>query len=55
MGLSLGSILKAQASEKSVAKAKNVIFVYLPGGMAHQESWIPVPDAPIEYRVHYLL
>ena len=50
MGLSLGSILKAQASEKSVAKAKNVIFVYLPGGMAHQESWIPVPDAPIEYR-----
>ena len=50
MGLSLGSILKAQASEKSVAKAKNVIFVYLPGGMAHQESWIPIPDAPIEYR-----
>jgi uncharacterized protein (DUF1501 family) len=50
MGLSLGSILKAQASQKSVAKAKNVIFIYLPGGMAHQESWIPIPDAPIEYR-----
>lgn len=32
------------------AKAKSVIHVYLPGGMAHQESWDPKPYSPIEYR-----
>src|SRR3954454_9623002 len=32
------------------AKAQSVIHVYLPGGMAHQESWDPKPLAPIEYR-----
>ena len=30
--------------------AKSVIQIYLPGGLAHQESWDPKPDAPIEYR-----
>jgi hypothetical protein len=30
--------------------AKSVIHIYLPGGMAHQESWDPKPNAPIEYR-----
>ena len=30
--------------------AKSVIFVYLPGGMAHQETFDPKPFAPIEYR-----
>ena len=32
------------------AKAKSVIHVYLPGGMAHQESWDPKPYSPLEYR-----
>ncbi len=32
------------------AKAKSVIHIYLPGGMAHQESFDPKPFAPIEYR-----
>jgi hypothetical protein len=32
------------------AKAQSVIHIYLPGGMAHQESWDPKPFAPIEYR-----
>lgn len=30
--------------------AKSVIHIYLPGGMAHQESFDPKPYAPIEYR-----
>jgi len=30
--------------------AKSVIHIYLPGGMAHQESFDPKPFAPIEYR-----
>src|SRR5262245_15188744 len=30
--------------------ANSVIHIYLPGGMAHQESFDPKPYAPIEYR-----
>ena len=30
--------------------AKGVIFIFLPGGMAHQESFDPKPYAPVEYR-----
>lgn len=30
--------------------AKSVIHIFLPGGMAAQESWDPKPYAPIEYR-----
>jgi hypothetical protein len=32
------------------AKAESVIHLYLPGGMAHQESWDPKPYSPIEFR-----
>ena len=28
-------------------------LVYLPGGMAHQETWDPKPFAPSEYRGPY--
>jgi len=36
---------------KSVeGKAKSVIHIFLPGGMAQQESFDPKPYAPIEYR-----
>jgi hypothetical protein len=36
---------------KSVeGKAKSIIHIFLPGGMAHQESFDPKPYAPIEYR-----
>jgi hypothetical protein len=31
-------------------KAKSVIQIILPGGLAAQESWDPKPEAPIEYR-----
>ena len=30
--------------------AKSVIHIFMPGGMAAQESWDPKPYAPIEYR-----
>ncbi|MGD0042887.1 MAG: DUF1501 domain-containing protein [Isosphaeraceae bacterium] len=33
-----------------VAKADSVIHIYLPGGIAHQETFDPKPYAPIEYR-----
>lgn len=32
------------------AKAESVIHVFLPGGMAQQESWDPKPYSPLEYR-----
>ncbi len=47
-------IQSAQADQKDYqaieAKAKSAIHIYMPGGMAHQESWDPKPYAPIEYR-----
>ncbi len=30
--------------------AKSVIYIFLPGGMAHQESFDPKPYSPLEYR-----
>lgn len=56
LGLTLPELLKMEA--KGAAKnyatregvAKAVIHLYLPGGIAHQESWDPKPYAPAEYR-----
>ena len=57
LGLTLADffqIKKAQAEQKSYdfieAKAQSVIHIFLPGGMAHQESWDPKPYSPLEYR-----
>ena len=57
IGISLPQLLwmeQAAAEQKHYdfieAKAKSVIHVYLPGGMAHQESWDPKPYSPMEYR-----
>ncbi len=51
LGLTLDQFfrLQAQAGEKD-APAKSVIHIFLPGGMAHQDSFDPKPLAPIEYR-----
>jgi len=55
-GLSLGDFfrLKARADLKTYdaidAKADSVIHIFMPGGLAHQESFDPKPFAPIEYR-----
>ena len=57
MGLTLADFFKleqARAEQKNYdfieAKAKSVIHIFLPGGMAHQETFDPKPYAPIEYR-----
>src|SRR3954471_19710877 len=51
VGLSLGNLFKLQAqSGGSTAKAQSVINIFLPGGIAAQESFDPKLLAPIEYR-----
>lgn len=57
LGLSLTDLLavqQARGEQKHYdfldAKAKSVIHIYLPGGLAHQESFDPKPYSPIEYR-----
>ena len=56
LGLTLADFLKIKAhgAQKFMrpkeGPAKSVIHIYLPGGMAHQESWDPKPYAPLEYR-----
>jgi hypothetical protein len=39
-----------QGVNRPEGAAKSVIQIILPGGLAHQESWDPKPEAPIEYR-----
>lgn len=57
IGLSLAQYFQMQQAQADLkhyesveGTAKSVIFIYLPGGMAHQESFDPKPYAPIEYR-----
>jgi hypothetical protein len=57
IGLSLADffrIQEARAEQKNYdfieAKAKSVIHIFLPGGMAQQESFDPKPFSPLEYR-----
>src|SRR5580765_4344700 len=51
VGLTLGNLFKLRAQSGPVrAKAQSVINIYLPGGMAAQESFDPKLLAPIEYR-----
>ena len=44
--------LAADAAVKSAGggKAKNVIYLYMSGGMTHIDTFDPKPDAPREYR-----
>jgi hypothetical protein len=50
--LTLPQLLQAELKhyENFTGTAKSIIHIYLPGGMAHQESFDPHPFAPIEYR-----
>ncbi|MFH1303473.1 MAG: DUF1501 domain-containing protein [Planctomycetota bacterium] len=57
IGLTLPQFLRMQSAqaelkhyESKEGTAKSVIFIYLPGGAAHQETWDPKPYAPVEYR-----
>lgn len=58
LGLSLGDYFRIQAARAEAnpgqaskpAAAQSVIYIYLPGGFAHQETFDPKPLAPIDYR-----
>jgi len=58
LGLTLGEYFRLTARADNENRdgpskegpAKSVIHIFMPGGMAHQESWDPKPNAPIEYR-----
>lgn len=56
LGLTLTDFLRLQARgeqkfyESKEGTAKSVIFIFMPGGMCHQETFDPKPYAPIEYR-----
>jgi hypothetical protein len=41
---------EAKFFESKEGPAKSVIHIFLPGGLAHQDSFDPKPYAPIEYR-----
>jgi len=55
-GLTLADLLRLEARgeqkqyDSIPAKAKSIIHIFLPGGIAHQETFDPKPYAPIEYR-----
>src|ERR1051325_1470306 len=50
VGLTLGNLFKLQAQSGTKAAAQSVINIFLPGGIAAQESFDPKVLAPIEYR-----
>ena len=56
LGLTLDQFFRLEARADTKAKgakeplAKSVIHIFMPGGMAHQDTFDPKPFAPIEYR-----
>jgi len=57
IGLTLAEFFKLQTAQADIKQyeskegtAKSMIFIYMPGGMCHQETFDPKPYAPIEYR-----
>jgi hypothetical protein len=60
LGLTLPGFLKLQHAQAAMKQydstegpAKSLIHIFLPGGMAQQESFDPKPYAPVEYRGPY--
>ena len=57
LGISLADYFRMEKAfadqkfyESVEGPAKSVIYIYLPGGSAHQETFDPKPLAPLEYR-----
>jgi uncharacterized protein (DUF1501 family) len=58
LGLTLDQFFRLEAAKadgffqppSKEGKTKSIIQIFMPGGMAHQESFDPKPNAPIEYR-----
>ena len=51
-GLSLAQLIQLQAAQGADKPRKDVncIFIFIIGGMAHQDLWDPKPEAPAEIR-----
>jgi uncharacterized protein (DUF1501 family) len=49
-GLTLADLMRAEAAGGKRGGHKSVIMIYLSGGMAHQDTFDPKPDAPAEVR-----
>ena len=49
-GLSLSSLLRAEAQQGIRPTHKSIINVFLPGGPPHQDMWDLKPEAPAEIR-----
>ncbi len=59
LGLTLGDFFQRRGNQAlgdqkhydfTEAKAESVIHIFLPGGIAHQETFDPKPYSPLEYR-----
>ncbi len=57
LGLTLTDFFRIKSAQADIKNyeskegtAKSVIFIFLPGGAPHQETFDPKPYAPIEYR-----
>jgi hypothetical protein len=58
LGLTLPDILRLEAAQAATgaakkAKAKNVLLIYLGGGLTHHDTLDPKPEAPQEIRGKY--
>ncbi len=60
LGLSLPAVLRAEAAAAgpspargATARAKNVLIIYLGGGLTHHDTFDPKPEAPEEIRGKY--
>lgn len=49
-GFALGDLLRARAENVQSAEDTSVIFIWLPGGPPHTETYDLKPNAPSEYR-----
>jgi hypothetical protein len=51
-GLGLADLFRAEAhaSPSSSTRPTSVIILWMRGGPAHQDTWDPKPDAPVEFR-----
>src|SRR5207237_9462147 len=51
MGLSLADLFRAEArATPGSTRQTSVIILWMRGGPAHQDTWDPKPNAPVEYR-----
>jgi uncharacterized protein (DUF1501 family) len=58
MGLSLSDLLRQEAAQAAVAvgnkaRARNVLVIFLGGGITHHDTFDPKPEAPEEIRGKY--